>query len=160
MTSVVYKYSPSQCTDYDAILIADEADKGSQPLDHCIGVDKNDEQLRHECNGHQNCTVFAQGKLHKMGHDGTNCDFNSNLVNIFYECIPSSCYLIFVSFSLPFYISCIHICVFLIQMLSAISSSRSTSASSTGRRQSSASTEASSTRPSIRTIMATSICAC
>jgi hypothetical protein len=87
ISSITYKYTPSQCADY---LTEEEfGGKGSASLDHCIGVDNNDKQSADACNGQQACHYLIGKKRQKLGHYGTNCDFESNIANVNYVCIPN-----------------------------------------------------------------------
>jgi hypothetical protein len=80
------RYSPSQCVNQDSV---DFLSNGSPPLDHCIGINRNDEFLNSYCNGLSSCKAFIQQKKHQVGFDGTTCDFVSNMQKIFYKCVPN-----------------------------------------------------------------------
>lgn len=87
VSSITYKYTPSQCADY--VTEKEFGGKGTSSIDHCIGFDNNDKQSADACNGQQACHYLMPKKSQKLGHYGTNCDFMSNIADINYVCIPN-----------------------------------------------------------------------
>ncbi len=87
VSSITHKYTPSQCADF--VTESEFGGKGTASLDKCIGIDNNDDKLSISCNGQETCHYLLEKKAMKMGYDGTNCDFVSNIANINYVCIPN-----------------------------------------------------------------------
>ena len=79
------RYSPSQCVNQESV---DFLSHGNPPLDHCIGINRNDEILNSVCNGLTSCKAIIQPKKHQNGYDGTTCDFESNMQKVSYACVP------------------------------------------------------------------------
>jgi hypothetical protein len=79
------RYTPSQCVNQESV---DFLSNGSPPLDHCIGISRNDEYLNSVCNGQTSCKAIIQPKKHRYGYDGTTCDFESNMQKVIYRCVP------------------------------------------------------------------------
>jgi hypothetical protein len=85
VSGIYYKRTQNQCNVFeegDEILYEDEK------FQHCIGVETNNAAVSERCNGQQICNVRIEKKSHKSGFYGTNCDFQSNIANIFYVCVP------------------------------------------------------------------------
>ncbi len=89
MSRIEYKYTSGQCIDYDEANNFLDNINDDQSLDDCIGIESQSEYFVSRCNGQQNCFVEIKKKMHKTGFSGTNCDFESNMANILYSCIPS-----------------------------------------------------------------------
>ena len=83
---VEYKSVASQCNDNYNFL--DFTQMMGESLHNCIGVEKNNQYFMNACNANQKCHVKIERKAHKMGHEGTNCDFESKMANIHYSCVP------------------------------------------------------------------------
>ena len=94
ISRIEYKYTSGQCIDYDDTTNYLNNDDSS--LDDCIGIEPQSEYYSTRCNGQQNCYVQVKKKTQKIGFSGTNCDFESNMANIFYACIPSKLSLYFI----------------------------------------------------------------
>lgn len=89
VTRIEYKYTSGQCIDYDDAQGYMSSPLTSDNLDDCVGVDSHNEYFTSRCNGQQNCFVEIKKKSHLTGHAGTNCDFESNMANVYYACVPS-----------------------------------------------------------------------
>ena len=90
VSRIDYKYTSGQCIDYDdanSYLQNNNLDDGS--LEDCIGIESQNDYYTTRCNGQQNCFIKIEKRQHKTGFYGTNCDFESNMANIYYICIPS-----------------------------------------------------------------------
>jgi hypothetical protein len=93
----VDKYSSVDCA---------SSEQANAVFDQCSGVSEStDWPIQSEC-GNENsfnstCLLHVPERTHSQGWNSANCDFNANLRNIFYRCIPSKLRAFF-SFSVDF----------------------------------------------------------
>ena len=91
-----HRYSSGQCFEDEEI---DYNGGGLVSQAHCLGVDESCEYYSGRCNGLRNCNVKIEKRSHQVGVYGGNCNFDSNVVNVYYTCVPcklklnSFCYL-------------------------------------------------------------------
>lgn len=60
----------------------------------CLAKKPSYQNLDHVCNGHPTCFVSLNRETHRKGVS-SNCDFDSNLAQIRYSCIPLGNYSLF-----------------------------------------------------------------
>ncbi len=89
VTKTEHFYRSGQCLEDDSI---DYNSEGKPSQAHCKGIDETCEYYKRECNGKSSCNIKATKKLHQIGVFGGNCDFESNIVNVHYTCVPSKSY--------------------------------------------------------------------
>ncbi len=59
----------------------------------CLSTRTRDNELEAECNGRHSCLVNVEYEFHLPGK-ASNCNFMSNMQNIFYTCLPSRKFII------------------------------------------------------------------
>jgi hypothetical protein len=85
---IQHRHTVSQCTEFNFY----QGGKGEKSLHECVGIIKYDKEISTACDGHQFCNLKMSSRSNKIGHYGTNCDFESNIANIFYSCVPGKYY--------------------------------------------------------------------
>ena len=91
ITQTYYRYSAHECGSFDYF---DFIAPGRQySLDHCLSVQNKNSDVESVCNGKSFCATKFRGARHRKGFN-SNCNFDSNLINIYYRCIPNGKFLI------------------------------------------------------------------
>lgn len=73
---------------YESTKCLTQSSQSPTPHEGCIGISESDDFIQNACGQNSKCITTMNEKRHFNGANSANCDFVSNIRNIFYYCIP------------------------------------------------------------------------